>query len=143
MFRYTPFYFCYEWVRGFRVFQTQMLDNEIFPPPFVTAFLVRGYHISGHKTPQPVLRPPFDRMFFRSFARTYANDTTSLKAFARTCRSTLEVQDMVAGYEPSEAPAKCPESVSYPQQPSGRREFLSITPVLRTPIDRIVYIIRL
>ena len=34
----------------------------------------------------------------------------SQRAFARTCRSTLVVRDMVAGYEPSEAKAKCPES---------------------------------
>ncbi|MBR5003358.1 MAG: hypothetical protein IKY13_07620 [Bacteroidaceae bacterium] len=33
-----------------------MLDNETFPPHFVTTFLVRGYHISGRKAPQLVLR---------------------------------------------------------------------------------------
>ena len=44
----------------FRVFQTQMFDNNTFTPHFVTTFLVRGYHISGHKAPPPVLRTPFD-----------------------------------------------------------------------------------
>ncbi len=64
MFRYTPFYFCYEWVRGFRVFQTQMLDNETFPPHFGASLLVRGYHISGRKAPQPVLRTTFDGIVY-------------------------------------------------------------------------------
>ena len=32
------------------------------------------------------------------------------------------VRDMVAGYEPSEAKAKCPESVLRAVWPSGRRE---------------------
>ena len=32
------------------------------------------------------------------------------------------VRDMVAGYEPSEAKAKCPESVIRAVWPSGRRE---------------------
>ena len=31
------------------------------------------------------------------------------------CRSTLVVHDMVAGYEPSEAKAKCPEYVLRPK----------------------------
>ena len=50
------------------------------------------------------------------------NDAASQRSFVRTCRSTLAVRDMVAGYEPSEAKAKCPEYVIYLKRPSGRRE---------------------
>ena len=44
------------------------------------------------------------------------------RSFVRTCRSTHTVRDMVAGYEPSEAKAKCPDSIIYLLWPSGRRE---------------------
>ena len=51
---------------------------------------------------------PLNRCFAPS---SFINDVMSQRAFARTCRSALVVQDMVAGYEPSVATAKCPESV--------------------------------
>ena len=41
-----------------------MFDNGIFTPHYVTAFLVRGYPISGHKAPPPVLRPTFDMIVY-------------------------------------------------------------------------------
>ena len=83
-------------------------------PHYVTAFLVRGYRISGHKAPPPVLRT--------ILCIDIINDAMSQRSFVRTCRSTLAVRDMVAGYETSEAKAKCPEYVIYPKRPSGRRE---------------------
>ena len=84
-------------------------------PHFGASHLVRGYHISGYKTPQPVLRT----IFYVDILSTYLSP---LRSFVRTCRSTLAVRDMVAGYEPSEAKAKCPESVLRVVWPSGRRE---------------------
>ena len=43
-----------------------MLDNETFTPHFGATHLVRGYHISGYKTPQPVLRTMFDMIIYVS-----------------------------------------------------------------------------
>ena len=63
---------------------------------------------------------PFNRCFAPS---SFINDVMSQRAFVRTCRSTLVVQDMVAGYEPSVATAKCPESVCGSIGPSGRRDW--------------------
>ena len=65
------------------------------------------------KAPQPGLR---------TIIYTDINDATSQRAFARTCRITLAVCDMAAGYEPSEATAKCPEYVLRSRWPSGRWE---------------------
>ena len=48
---------------------------------------------------------PLNRCFAPS---SFINDVMSQRAFAGTCRSTLVVQDMVAGYEPSVATVKCP-----------------------------------
>ena len=53
--------------------------------------LVRGYHISGRKAPQPVLRT--------ILCIDIINDAMSQRSFVRTCRSTLAVRDMVAPYE--------------------------------------------
>ncbi|MBR5003098.1 MAG: hypothetical protein IKY13_06270 [Bacteroidaceae bacterium] len=44
----------------------QIFDNNTFTPHFGAAHLVRGYHISGHKAPQPVLRTPFDGNLLRA-----------------------------------------------------------------------------
>ena len=83
--------------------------------------MVAGYEpseakclISGRKAPQPVLRT--------ILCIDIISNAISQRSFARTCRSTLVVCDMVAGYEPSEAKAKCPDSIIYLLWPSGRRE---------------------
>ena len=39
-----------------RVFQTPVSVGGLASPQFVPTALVRGYSISGHKAPQPVLR---------------------------------------------------------------------------------------
>ena len=47
------------WKTGFcdfRVFQTPVSIGEPAAPHFVPTVLVRGYYISGHEAPQPVLR---------------------------------------------------------------------------------------
>ena len=47
-----------------RCFAPRLKRLFILPPHFVTAFLVRGYRISGYKTPQPVLRTPIEEIVY-------------------------------------------------------------------------------